>query len=346
MKKQRLLILLLVAVAMFAFITIPSQSSAKPMVLKWTTFEPDVPGSSQLAVKRFAKLVEEQTEGRITLKVYWGGVLGKAPDFLKMIGGRGVADGGFIIPTYHQWEIPLVAASGLPFLTDGYRIGPAATTKLYNEWPALKEEMKKVNVKPLWFFQPHPHWVGLKNPIKSIDDLKGKKVWAAGFWQELVKSLGITSVSMTAPEAYDGLQKGVIEGVFGNPYHTFRIFKYTETAKFLLEWPFGGQPVNMQGINMDVWNEIPPKDQKIIEDIAAGMNDWFVVEQDKEAIKLKDFFEKTQGCTHNRLPDDEYARIKDLGKDVIWNSWLKTAKKNGIPGEEWFKRYRAILDKM
>jgi TRAP-type C4-dicarboxylate transport system substrate-binding protein len=308
----------------------PAPASAKSMVLKWTTFEPDVPGSSQLSIKRFAKLVEEKTEGRVKIRVYWGSVLGKAPDFLKMIGGRGVADGGFLVTTYHQWEIPLVAAGGLPFLTTGYRTAPVAYEKLYREWPAMQEEMKKVNVKPLWFFQPHPHWLDLKDPIQTLEDLKGKKVWAAGFWQELADAYGIVNVPMIAPQAYDALQKGVIVGVFGNPYHTFRIFKYIEVAKFLVEWPFGGQPINMQGINMDVWREISPEDQKAIEEIAAGMNDWFVVEQDKEAVRLKEFFE-SQGCTHNRLSDAEYAEIREVGKKVIWSSWLKTAKANGVP---------------
>lgn len=343
MKKQRLWILLLVALVMLAFTTIPSQSSAKPMVLKWTTFEPNVPASSQLQLKRFAKLVEEKTEGRIKIKIYWGSVLGKAPDFLKMVGGRGIADGGFIVPTYHQWEIPLMAASGLPFLSKGYRTAPAATWQLYNEWPAMQEELKKVNVKPLWIFQPHDHWVSIDRPIKKFSDLKGKKVWAAGHWQELVKAYGIVNVPMIAPAAYDALQKGVIVGVVGMPYHTFRIFKYIETDKYLLKWPLGGAPVNFMGINLDKWNEISSGDQKAIEDIAAGMNDWFVEAQDKEAVKLKEYF-TSQGVTHISFSDDEYAEIERIGKDVVWNSWLKTAKKKGVPGEEWFRRYRAKID--
>ena len=345
MKKLAIISLMILVVGAFIF-QFSGSVNAKPLKLKWTTFEPDVPGSSQQAVRRFAELVEEKTEGRVTIKVYWGGVLGKAPDFLKMIGGKGVADGGFIIHTYHQWEIPLVAASGLPFLTTGYRTGPAATTKLYKEWPALQEEMKKVNVKPLWFFQPHPHWICVKEPFKKWTDLKGKKMWVAGFYQKMTNSFGVINVTMSAPEAYDAMQKGVIEGVFGNPYHTFKIFKYTEIGKYLVEWPFGGQPVNMQGINLDVWNKISPKDQKAIEEIAAGMNDWFVDVQDKESIKLKEYFEKTMGCEHIRLSDEEYAWIEPIGKDIIWSSWLETAKKNGVPGEEWFKRYRAILDSM
>jgi TRAP-type C4-dicarboxylate transport system substrate-binding protein len=237
----------------------------------------------------------------------------------------------------------LFAAGGLPFLTEGYRVGPLATWELYNEWPAMQEELKKVNVKPLWVFQPHPHWGGVKQPINSLDDLKGKKLWVAGFWQELAKELGIVNVPMIAPQAYDALQKGVIIGILGMPYHTWRIFKYIETIKYLFELPFGGQPICAQVINVDVWNKISPKDRKAIEEVMAGMHEWFVDEVDKEADKLREYFKK-QGVKEISFSPEEYARLKRIGSDVVWSSWLKTAEEKGVPGEEWFKRYRAKID--
>jgi TRAP-type C4-dicarboxylate transport system substrate-binding protein len=343
MKNLRLFILMTLIVSVFAFMGVPP-SSAKPLVLKWTTFEPDVPGSTQLALKRMAKLVDEGTEGRVKIKIYWGSVLGKAPDFLKMTGGAGVADGAFLVTTYNQWEVPLLAASGLPFLSKGYRVGPLATWELYNEWPAMQAEMKKVNVKPLWVFQPHPHWAGVKQPITTFDDLKGKKLWVAGFWQELADAIGIVNVPMIAPQAYDALNKGVIVGVMGMPYHTWRIFKYTETLKYLVELPYGGQPMCAQVVNLDKWNKISRKDQKTIEEIMAGMHDWFVVAVDEEAVKLGEFYKK-QGVTEIRLSPEEYARVAEIGRDVVWNSWLKTANAKGVPGDEWFTRYRAMVQK-
>ena len=196
----------------------------------------------------------------------------------------------------------------------------------------------------LRIFQPHPHWSGVKKRIKSIDDLKGKKVWAAGYWQELARALDIVNVPMIAPQAYDALQKGVIVGILGMPYHTWRIFKYIETIKYLVEWPLGGQPICAQVVNLDVWNKITPKDQKTIEKIMAGMHDWFVDAVDKEAVKLKGFY-KNKGIEEIRLSSDEYKRIEKIGKDAVWSSWLKTAKAKGIPGQEWFDRYKKKVNK-
>ena len=319
----------------------PAKPAAKPIELKWTTHEPNIPGVSTDVLRNLAKQVAEKTEGRVTIKIFWGAVLGKVTDWLKMVGEGGVAQGGFIIPTYHQWEIPLFAASGLPFFTKGYRVAPKAIWELYKEWPLMQDEMKRAKVKPLGAFQPHAHWVGVKQPFTSIDELKGKKVWAAGFWMELANAFGIVNVAMTAPEVYDALQKGVITGIIGMPYHTFRTFKYYEMTKVLVEWPFGGQPVNFLGVNQDVWdNQISPEDQKTIEKIALDLQfDWFVKAQDEEAAALSKFF-KDNGVTEIKLSAEELAKIEKVGKDVIWNSWLKTAKEKGVPGEEWMKRYQ------
>ena len=343
MKRIFMAVLIVLAVGTIALPTW-GPALAKPIILKWTTFEPDVPAATQESLRRMAKLIAEQTEGRVQIKIYWGSVLGKAPDFLKMVGGVGVADGGFIVTTYNQWEVPLFAAGGLPFLTKGHRVAALATWELYNEWPAMQAELKKVNVKPLWVYQPHAHWSGVVNPIKSIDELKGKKVWAAGFWQEMAKALGMVNVPMVAPEAYDALQKGLIVGIIGMPYHTFRIFKYTETLKYLVEWPYGGQPICSHVVNLDVWKKISPKDQRTIEKLCAGMHDWFVEEVDKEAVKLRGYY-KTQGVEEIRLSSEEYERMGKIGKDAVWSSWLKTAKEKGVPGEEWFKRYQEKVKK-
>lgn len=339
--KKIIMALLVMALIIAVFILpAPAPSAEKPIVLKWTSHEPDAPGSTQNALKRMSKLIADKTEGRVSIRVFWGSVLGKPTDFLKMVGGVGVADGGFIIPTYHQWEIPLFAAPGLPFLTKGYKVGGLATWELYNEWPAMQEELKKVNVKLLWPFMPHPHWGCLDRPIQKFEDLKGKKMWVAGFWQQVLDTYGVINVPMAAPDAYDALQKGVISGILGMPYHTFKIFRFIEICKYLLELPFGGQPVVAQMMNLDVWNKIAPKDQKAIEEVISGMNDWYFAEVEKEEGALREFYTK-QGVKHISLSPEDYAAFEKVGKDVVWNFWLKTAKGKGIPGEEFFKRYQA-----
>jgi len=321
----------------------PGPAPAEPIVLKWATHEPNGGMCTQAVLRKFAEQVEEKTDGRVKLEIYWGAALGKLPDYLKMIGGAGVADGGFIIPTYHQWEIPLTAGTGLPFLAAGYRAGGKATWELYNEWPAMQEEWAKWNVKPLMALQAHPHWIVLKNPITTLGDLKGKKLWVAGYWQTLATYYDIVNVKMTAPESYDSLQKNMIVGVLGMPYHTLKIFKYYEPCKNFIDFEFaGGSPVNFEAINLDVWNKISPADQKAIEEICASLSDSIITDMDNEKAGLDEFF-KEQGVTVIEFSPEEQAKIRDATAQLTWDDWAAICKEKGIPGEEFLERFKAKM---
>lgn len=313
---------------------------AEPIVLKWATHEPNGGMCTQALLRRFAELTEEKTEGRVKVEIYWGAVLGKLPDYLKMIGGAGVADGGFVVPTYHQWEIPLSAAAGLPFLSTGYRVPGKATWELYNEWPAMQEEWEKWNVKPLMALPNHPHWIVCKNPVTTMEELNGKKTWVAGFWQVVANHYGIINVKMTAPESYDSLEKNMIVGVIGMPYHTLKIFKYFEPCKNFIDLEFaGGAPVNFEAINLDVWNKISPVDQKTIEEITASLSDWYITKMGEETESLTEFFTE-QGVTFVEFSPEEQAKMRDATAELTWNDWAATANEKGLPAEEFLQRFK------
>jgi TRAP-type C4-dicarboxylate transport system substrate-binding protein len=325
-------------------LSLPASPKAEPIVLKWTSHEPDKPGSTQDALKEFASRIDKETQGRVKIKVYWGSVLGKVTDYIKMVGGKGVADGGFLVTTYYQWEIPLWSASQLPFLTRGYKVGPKALWELYHEWPAMQEEMKKVNIKPLWPLQPHPHEIGTTDQLTKLDDFKGKKLWCSSLWPKVVEQFGIINIMISAPESYEAWQRGTIDGVWGMPTHTFRIFRYYELGKNMISLEFaGGNPICVHAINLDVWNKISPQDQKAIEEISAQMIDRQIQITDKEKAGLEKFL-KEKGVKHIEFSPEDQARIKGT-RQLVWDEWLKTAREKGIPGDEFLKRYQAKIKK-
>ena len=342
--RKLFLTMVIILVGCAFVLSVSASSNAKPIVLKWTTHEPNKPGSTQDALKEFGSRIEKETQGRVKIKVYWGSVLGKVPDYIQMVGGKGVADGGFIIATYHQWEIPLWAGSQLPFLTLGYEAGPKALWELYHEWPAMQEEMKRVNMKPLWPIQPHPHQIGISEQVTKLDDFKGKRLWATSMWPKVVEQFGIINIMMSAPESYEAWQKGTISGVWGMPTHTFRIFKYFELAKSMFSLDFaGGHPICVHAINRDVWNEISPQDQKAIEEISAQMIDRQIELTDEEKAGLDKFLEQ-KGVKRMEFSPEDKTRLKGT-RQLVWGEWLKITKEKGIPGEEFLERFQAKIKK-
>jgi TRAP-type transport system periplasmic protein len=329
--------------------TAAPSATAKPaagdiITLRFSTQQVDMKGAAQDSLRKYAAQIEEKTQGRVKMRIFWGGVIGKTQDTLKFVGQSNVADMAFVVTTYHQWEIPLTAAAGLPFLTTGYKVGYKATQALYNDWTAMQDEWKKVNMMPLAFSQPHEHWMGITINAKTMDDLKGKKMWVGGFWPDLAKAFGIGFVPLSTPEAYEGLQKGLIMGII-NPYMTFRDSKFAEFTKYMYKWPFGGQPVNAYAINNDVWKKISAADQKAITDLSAILPSDIAAAQDVEVDQITQYL-KDQKCTITAFSDDEYARIATIGKPAILNPWLATAKEKGVPGQEFIDKYTAKVKEL
>ena len=314
-------------------------SSTKPIVLKWTMHFPEGNTTTEKSIKWFASETEKRTKGRVKSKLYWGSVLGKVPDFLKMVGGKGIADVGYIIPPFVLWEIPLWTSGSLPFLTTGIRTAPKAILKLYNEWAPMKEEWKKANCKPLGAFSSHDYFLWSKVPI---EELKGKRVTTPTYWIPIMKQYGASPVSMPAPQFYEALQRGVIHGTT-MPLHTGRIFKFAEVVGQAYDLGFaGGQSLPTIAINLDVWNKISPEDQKAMEAIARESMERYMNGLENEIKQLIEGFKK-KGLKILSIPPDEQKRLKAATAEEIWNTWTVTAESKGVLIKEFLRRYKAII---
>jgi TRAP-type C4-dicarboxylate transport system substrate-binding protein len=331
--------------------TVPSWAVEKPETigLTYTLHTPPPPKgggtADQAAFEYWTKQIEAKTEGRIRFKMQYSGVLGKPTDFIKMVGGVGVADVGNIIGTYNQWQVPLFSGAMLPFLTTGVDIEMRALTKLYNDWAPMREEWTKHNLKPLWWYVIDPYFLLIKKKIERLDDLKGAKIWGAGGFGEIIKQFGITQVFFPATQAYEALQKGTLEGIVF-PYGPISVFKFYEITKIFVDMSFaGGQTPAAQAINLDVWNKIPPDDQKIIEDVSGGMRAWYEDYFEKDQKRLNEFY-KSQRVEYITFSFDEQAKVREKCAEVVWNDWIAKAEVKGVPAKEFLNRYKAIVKEL
>jgi TRAP-type C4-dicarboxylate transport system substrate-binding protein len=314
-------------------------ASPKPIVLKWTIHFPDGNTTTEESLKWFASETEKRTEGRVKSKFYWGSVLGKVPDFLKMVGGKGIADVGYIIPPFVPWEIPLWTSGSLPFLAHGVRTAPKAILQLYNEWSPMQEEWKKVNCKPLGAFSSHAYFLWSKVPL---EELKGKRVTTPTYWIPIMKQYGAATLSMPAPQFYEALQRGVIHATT-MPLHTGIMFRFAEVVDYAYDFGFvGGQSIPTMAINLDVWNKIDPADQKVMEEIALESMTMYMDGIEKEIEELIEGF-KQKGLKIISIPPDEQKRIRDATAEEIWSSWIVMAESKGVDVRNFLSRYKATI---
>src|SRR5436189_5954956 len=83
---------------------------------------------------------------------------------------------------------------------------------LYAETPALQEEMRQQNLHPLFWHVLDPYYMICRTPVRTIADLKGKKVRSYGEdVPRLLQAVGAVPVNLLPAELYESLQKGTID---------------------------------------------------------------------------------------------------------------------------------------
>ncbi|MBE0531423.1 MAG: TRAP transporter substrate-binding protein [Rhodospirillales bacterium] len=120
---------------------------------------------------------------------------------------------------------------------------------------------KKFNAKVLTLWPFGPQVLYCNASVKSLDDLKGKKVRTfTSSMAQVIESLGGTSITLQFPEVYPSLQKGVADCAVTAPT-AGNSANWPEVSANLLTLALSG---SVQGhfMNLDTWKKLGPDGQK------------------------------------------------------------------------------------
>jgi len=159
------------------------------------------------AIEPWAQKVSEESDGRIKFELYPAMQLGGAPPELYDQAKDGVVDIIWTVLGYTPGRFPKSEVFELPFMTPNGEAGSAA---FYNYVMANSaDEFAGVHVIAL-----HTHGPGLfhsKNPINSLDDLKGMKVRGGSrIISSMLGLLGAEPIGMPVPQVTEALSKGCL----------------------------------------------------------------------------------------------------------------------------------------
>jgi TRAP-type transport system periplasmic protein len=331
------------AVLMFSLVLISacssSSSGGKEEATEGTSIEfkmghmnsPDHVQDSK-AMKPFSEEVEKLTEGRVKFEIYPGGALGGPKDTLDNI-TTGIMDAGWGLHGYNTGKFPTHSVLQLPFLAEGTGAELSVVAqKLYDTFPEIQEEYE--GIKPLWVHAADPYAIITKEKaVRSFEDVKGLKLRTPSVEAgEMIKSWGATPVSLPAPEIYDALQKGVIDGGV-LPVAAIKDFNLTDLVDYVTLGNFNTS-IFYVVMNKGSWDKISTEDQKLIEDnligepmakMAGEAFDYQKGEAEKEA--------KAAGVEFINLEESELNKFKESSTSVK-EKWLSDMKAKGIDGEK------------
>jgi TRAP-type C4-dicarboxylate transport system substrate-binding protein len=239
-----------------------SPARAESVRLTYSSFFPPTHVQSKLA-EQWCNEVETRTGKSVIIDFYPGGTLSPAKQCYDGV-VEGISDIGQSALAYSRGRFPVMAAVDLPM---GYHSGVQATA-VANAVYAKFAPAEFDDVVPMYF---HAHGPGLlftvEKPVRTMADLKGLKIRSTGNSAKLIEALGGTPVAQPMPAAYQSLQKGVVDGSV-HPMESNKGWKLGEVVRHCtMTVPVGYTTTFFIVMNKDRWNEISPKDQKIIEQI-------------------------------------------------------------------------------
>jgi TRAP-type C4-dicarboxylate transport system substrate-binding protein len=170
------------------------------------------PGSSLMdAISNYFDRLDEETGGNTAVEEFYQESLLSATDILG-----GVADGraevGFTIALYHPDRLPLSQVVGVPFVTEDAEAQVRTFNEMYQSNDAFREEWQSQGVHVLSFTPLTNSIVATTEPLEGLDDLRGRSIRSVGFLAGAMEAIGVNPVAMPAPEIFESLERGVIEG--------------------------------------------------------------------------------------------------------------------------------------
>lgn len=141
--------------------------------------------------------------------------------------------------------------------------------------PTLEKALVKDFNSKLLAVVPYPSQVLFcKEEIKSLADLKGKKVRASGWTvAEFLDGVGATGITMAYSEVPQALQRGVVDCAVTGGLSGYSS-GWGEVSNYLYPLPIGGWAHVVTAMNLDTWNSFSKDEQnRLVKSITKKMTE-------------------------------------------------------------------------
>ena len=182
---------------------------------------------------------------------------------------NGLADISFAVHGYTPSRFVTPQLAEFPFLGNSSESVSVAFQRMYAKYPAFAEEHK--GVKVLAVFTHGPGIVfNTKRPIAKVEDLSGLKFRVGGgMVNEIAKVLGMNATLKPAPESYELLSTGVMDGTLF-PAESIESFKIEKIIKYATLFPGGLYNTSFVFMmNQAKYDSLPPDVKKAIDEMSG-----------------------------------------------------------------------------
>ena len=314
----------------------------KPVTLRvGSAWPPPNVSLGSYACQYWMDLVTERTQGKVKFRAFWGGALGKPPEYLKMV-ETGMADLVFTNGHYTPGKLPLAQFEYVfPFGPTDPVIVTKAKMQMYKEFPQFAGDLAKYNAIPIMNNAATVYQIMSKTPITKLEDFKGQKIALIGRyfgrWFEAVDAIPVVAA---AHDRYTMMQTGVTDMDL-LPEDLFSAFKVYEQAKYFNRIDAMTGNFFDLWMNKDSFEKLPKEVQQIILETADEVS----MKNAQEFVpmwtqKAKEIFVKA-GIQFAELDEAQRAEWAQKMSDIP-AEWAEEVEAQGYPGWEIVARWQEL----
>ena len=260
-----------------------------------------------------ADLVNVMSNGRMEITTFGSGEVVEGTEVIDAV-HKGTLEAGYWTPYYdlgkHKaGEIIVNPPFGLPLPVAYlyYEAGPGAD--IMREY----YDLLGMNVELLgWSFSPMSPEIFFKDPVRTLEDRRGKKVRVIGMQASVYEELGASVVQVAGGELYTALQTGAVDGAKYGSIALAASIGLHEVANYLVlpGWQ-DPCPVAFTVVNKDAWNELPDDLKAIMKAAGKQMSTYYSSQYGlDDAVWFKKLVE--EGIEVITTPDEDLRAIRDI----------------------------------
>ena len=258
----------------------------------------------------------------------------------------GLADLSFSVHGYTPGRYVLTEMAELPFLGDSPIATSVAYQRVYQKHLAKFDEHRGLKVLAVFTHGPGVVFNN-KKPVRSVADFDGLKIRVGGgMVNEVGKAMGVNVTLKPAPQSYELLSSGVMDGVFF-PDESISSFRLDKLIKYATIFPGGLYNTSFAFVmNPATWSKIGKADQAAIEKLsgeaAARHFGKFWEAEDIKSRAVQQAAGIKREAADAKFIADVKARTGGLEQ-----RWIKAAQAKGLKNaDQVLREFRAEIAKL
>ena len=344
MKNSKKLVTIILAILMLA-VFCSGASAAKKITLRigsgHSESNPWIAALEDFFVPQVTERVANETDYEIEwIKSYGGSVITLQNELQGV--QDGLVDVGCTILVFEASRLPLqTMVYCMPFSCSDPQIVAKVSRQMHEEYPEFETDYEtKYNQKFIGLGVSDPYGLYSTKQIKSLADVNGMKIGAAGINLQWIEGSGAVGLQTSLNDTYQNLQTNVCEATI-QPTHSCVNLKVYEVAPYYLDANLNCVPFNAITVNLDTWNTLPAEVQKILEEVGDAY-----LEYEAEYIAqvhAKDIEDLTAlGCTIDTMSFEQQQAWAASLPDIVKNL-TESLNAAGYKGNEIVARYYELL---